>query len=69
MGTAMAKVFPHLDFRRVESIAGALLEHRSLDEMQIKRHGGSSPAPWRAAYSIARMNGQGRLKSLMAAMG
>lgn len=67
IGTAGAKVRPRLNFTRVERIAEALLQNRVLDSDEIESLAGGRPPPWRAAYVLGRMNGQGLLRSLIAA--
>jgi hypothetical protein len=66
IGTALAKVYPQIDFTLVERVAAHLLNRGVLEEQQL-----ATLIPHRfklaSRYRLQRMNGLGRLRSAVRA--
>jgi hypothetical protein len=66
-GTALAKVYPNIDFTLVEKVAAALLERKVLDEGQLAAIIGSRRSQFASRYRLQRMIGHGSFRSAIRA--
>jgi hypothetical protein len=57
IGTALAKVYPNIDFALVEKVAAAFLERKALDEEQLAAIIGSRRSELGSRYRLQRMIG------------
>jgi hypothetical protein len=68
VGTALAKVYPNIDFASVEKVAAALLERKILDQDQLTAILGSQRSLIRGRYKLHRMIGFGPFRSALRAV-